>query len=101
MTTTRSVIFGDTHAAPGEEAQGVLRVSEGDKSVCLAAGVIDGSRPGPHFVAIAGHHGAELKGVAAVHSIFGEVAPATKCPSPPSAPPRTSRSPGRPLGASQ
>ena len=75
MTTTCSVGFGDAHAAPGEKAWGILRVSEGDKSVRLAVGVINGSRPGPHFVALAGHHGAELNGVASIHSFFEKVDP--------------------------
>jgi len=75
MVATRSVGFGDAHAAPGEKAWGALRVSEGDKSVRLAVGVINGSSPGPHFVALAGHHGAELNGVAAIHSFFEKVDP--------------------------
>jgi len=75
VTTARSVGFGDARAAPGEKAWGALRVSEGEKSVRLAVGVINGSSPGPHFVALAGHHGQELNGVAAIHSLFEKVDP--------------------------
>ena len=75
MTTTCSVGFGDAQAAPGEKAWGILRVSEGDKSVRLAVGVINGSCPGPHFVALAGFHGQELNGVAAIRSFYEKVAP--------------------------
>ena len=75
MTTTRSVGFGDAHAAPGEKAWGALRVSECDKSVRLAVGVINGSSPGPHFVAMAGIHGKELNGIAAIHSFFEKINP--------------------------
>ncbi len=75
MTPTRSLVFGDAHVGPGEKARGVARVSEGEKSVRLAVGVINGSSPGPHFVAIAGLHGQELNGVAAIHSFFEKVNP--------------------------
>ena len=49
---TRSVGLGDAHAAPGEKAWGPLQVNEGEKSVRLAVGVINGSSPGPDFVMI-------------------------------------------------
>ena len=75
MTTTRSVSFGDARTASGEKAWGALRVSEGERSARVAVGVINGSRPGPHFVAIAGLHGAELNGVAAIRSFFEKVDP--------------------------
>ena len=75
VMTTRSVDFGDAHAAPGEKAWGLLRVSEGGKSVRLAVGIVNGASPGPHFVAIAGHHGQEVNGFASIRSFFGEVDP--------------------------
>jgi len=75
MTTKRTVGFGDAQAAPGEKAWGSLQVRQGDKSVRVAVGVINGSSPGPHFVAIAGFHGAELNGIAAIHSFFEKIDP--------------------------
>lgn len=76
MAATGSAQFGTAHAAPGDKAWGALHVTEGGKSVNVAVAVIHGAQPGPHFVAMAGIHGAEFNGTAALYSFFDKVDPA-------------------------
>jgi predicted deacylase len=76
MEKANRIQLGTANANPGEKAWGVLRVKHGKKSVRLPVGVIHGLRPGPHFVAIAVHHGRELNGFASIRSFVGKVDPA-------------------------
>ena len=73
---THTAVFGDARAEPGEKAWGLLHASEGGKSVRVAVAVIHGAKPGPHFVAMAGIHGAELNGVAAIYDFYDKIDPA-------------------------
>src|SRR3989442_11788377 len=73
-----TVTVGTAAARRGQVAYGALRIPAGvDSATNLPVAVINGTRPGPVLVLVAGSHGTEYTSIVALTRLIGQLDPRT------------------------
>lgn len=69
------ISIGDVSAAPGERANGTVKITSEENSTFVPITIVNGENPGPTLVLLAGIHGSEYSPIIAVQNLMPTIDP--------------------------